>query len=186
MTVSTQTPTWIFGYGSLMWNPGFPFITKQPARLDGYRRRPCVSSVHYRGSLSSPGVVMGLDKSPDSCQGIGYQIAAQDFANVIAYLDQRELIYPVYRRVERMIHLTDTDPQPVQAITYLVDRQDPLYIGDLDSACLVTRVAHAAGVSGTSRAYLSDVIDHLRALQIHDEGLEQLLAAVHQAGPSCL
>jgi cation transport protein ChaC len=183
MAALHQTPTWIFGYGSLMWNPGFPFIARQPARLQGYQRRPCVSSVHYRGSLTHPGVVMGLDKG-GACQGIGYQIAPANYQHVIEYLDQRELIYPVYQRLQLPIDLLDGSEKSVPAITYVVDRQDALYIGDLPPPALLARVATAAGVSGTSLAYLSNVLEHLRDLDIHDAGLEDLLRAVQALPPA--
>ena len=173
---------WVFGYGSLMWDPGFDHLERRSARLHGYRRRPCVASIHYRGAPDRPGVVMGLDRG-GACRGFAYRVAADAAAGVVRYLDARELIYPVYR--QRRLPVTVFDARGaarrVTAPTYVVDRADPLYAGNRDLACLARRVATAQGVAGSSLAYLRQVLHHLGELGIRDRGLEALLAAVAAA-----
>ena len=114
-----------------MWNPGFDHVERRRARLHGYRRRPCVASVHYRGAPDRPGVVMGLDRG-GACRGFAYRVAAEAVAGVVGYLDARELIYPVYRRRRLPVTVFDDSGarRRVTALTYVVDRADPLYLGD--------------------------------------------------------
>ena len=170
---------WVFGYGSLMWNPGFDHGERRRARLHGYRRRPCVASVHYRGAPDRPGVVMGLDRG-GACRGFAYRVAAEAVAGVVGYLDARELIYPVYRRRRLPVTVFDDSGarRRVTALTYVVDRADPLYLGDRDLACLAACGATARGVAGSSLAYLRQVLHHLHEMGIRDRRLEALLAAV--------
>ena len=86
---------WIFGYGSLMWRPGFDYVERLPVRLHGYHRAFCVWSHRYRGTPERPGLVLGLDRG-GSCLGIAYRIAPEKQDTVLAYLHEREMITGVY------------------------------------------------------------------------------------------
>ena len=86
---------WIFGYGSLMWNPGFPAQENRPGLLHGYHRRLCVLSTHYRGTPDNPGLVLGLDQG-GSCCGRTFRVPAKDVAAAVAYLDEREQVTKEY------------------------------------------------------------------------------------------
>ena len=94
--VLSEDPVWIFGYGSLMWRPGFAFVERVVTRVHGYHRQFCVWSHRYRGSPRSPGLVLGLDRG-GSCRGIAYRIAPDQAAEVLAYLDEREMVTGVYQ-----------------------------------------------------------------------------------------
>ena len=104
--------TWVFGYGSLMWNPGFAYAEARRARLTGYHRAFCIYSIHYRGTERRPGLVLGLDRG-GVCEGIAFRLAPETRAATLAYLRRRELIYGVYREALVPVHLaTDGGHSP--------------------------------------------------------------------------
>jgi cation transport regulator ChaC len=121
LPLTPGAPLWVFGYGSLMWNPGFPHLERQPAVLHGYHRRFCVLSHYYRGTPERPGLVLGLDRG-GSCRGIAFKVAPDDVEAVVAYLWEREMVTGVYRPSLRQIRLPSG---PVTACCFLADRHHP-------------------------------------------------------------
>src|SRR5215813_13614792 len=121
---------WVFGYGSLMWRPGFDFLERVPARLIGEHRALCVYSFVHRGTPERPGLVLGLDRG-GACRGVAYRVAAEKRAETVAYLRAREQVTMVYRETTRRIWLTGEPEQPVPALCYMVDRSHPQYAGRL-------------------------------------------------------
>jgi len=111
---------WVFGYGSLVWNPGFEAQERVLATLPGYHRSFCMRSVHHRGSHEDPGLVLALDAAEGArCRGVGLSVAAGQEARVLSYLRERELISSAY--LERMLEVELTDGRRVPAVTYVVD-----------------------------------------------------------------
>src|SRR5690606_2214048 len=121
---------WVFGYGSLMWRPGFEFLERHPARLIGAHRALCVYSFHHRGTPEKPGLVLGLDHG-GACQGIAYRVAAERRADTVQYLREREQVTLVYREVMRSIWLEGDARQSVSALCYVIDRSHVQYAGRL-------------------------------------------------------
>jgi len=160
---------WVFGYGSLMWRPGFAHVETQPARLSGYRRSLCVRSFVHRGTPEHPGLVLGLDRG-GSCLGLAFRAPDGLKDEVIAYLRERELVTHVY--LERMLPVSLADGRKVMAVTYVVDRAHAQYAGDLDVQTAIGQVAGSAGVSGANEDYVLSTLDHLRGLGIRDRWLE--------------
>jgi len=165
---------WVFGYGSLMWRPGFPHREARPARLWGHHRALCVYSVHYRGTPERPGLVLGLDRG-GSCVGRAFRVAAADADAVIAYLDGRELVTGVYRRRRLTLGL---DGRRVGAIAYVADRDHPQYAGTLAPARAAAIVRAGCGTGGDNADYLARTVAHLDALGIADGPLHALLGRV--------
>ena len=165
---------WVFGYGSLMWRPDFPFLECRVARLFGYHRALCVWSWHHRGSPESPGLVLGLD-SGGSCVGHAYRVAARHRAEVWCYLRDREMVTPVY-----VPHGVDVhhDGGRQRALTFLVDRDHPQYAGKLEATAAARVVRHSRGNSGANPDYVSDAVRHLDELGIHDPRLRRIHAIV--------
>ena len=98
---------WVFGYGSLLWNPGFAYQHHKLVRLNGYRRSFSMSSIHHRGTKDAPGLVLALDKSQSSaCYGLAFYVAQKDEHDTLAYLRERELISSAYMEV--FVELIDT------------------------------------------------------------------------------
>lgn len=169
---------WVFGYGSLMWNPGFRFVERAEARLIGRHRRLCVVSRHHRGDADRPGLVMGLDRG-GSCRGIAYLVPPEAAQATLAYLHERETAhYPVYRRAELPVVLDRTGRRVVRSVTYVVDRGDPDYAGHLSVEQQAAIVAAAHGRSGANRDYLVSTVRHIHALGLRDRRLEAVLHAL--------
>lgn len=180
---AVQTPgtgadgdVWIFGYGSLMWRPGFEHVERADALLRGFRRRLCVVSRHHRGTPARPGLVMGLDLG-GACRGVAYRVPEAAVAETLAYLDDREIAhYPVYRRSTVSIDLGRR--HRCRAITYTVDRREADYAGALSLTEQAAIVAGAAGLSGTNPDYLRQTVEHIHAMGLRDRALEAVLAAL--------
>lgn len=168
-----DAPLRVFGYGSLMWNPGFPHRGAVKGRLSGAHRSLCVYSWVHRGTEARPGLVFGLDRG-GSCVGLVFEVAAADAAAVVAYLREREQVTSVYREVVRPVLLAGGET--VRALTYMVDRGHRQYAGRLSHAAMVEIVRHAAGRSGRNPDYVRATAAHLRDLGIRDRGVEALVA----------
>src|ERR1700681_94038 len=112
---------WVFGYGSLMWRPGFDFRERIEARLIGAHRALCVYSFVHRGTPERPGLVLGLDHG-GTCRGIAYRVTAAARADTVAYLRAREQVTSVYRESMRPIWLKREPQLRVPALCYMVDR----------------------------------------------------------------
>ena len=93
--MAKKNPKWVFGYASLMWDPGFDHEGMEPALVYGYHRALCVYSFLYRGSREKPGLVAGLLPG-GSCRGMAFKVAAKNWVEVEKYLDDREMVYGVY------------------------------------------------------------------------------------------
>lgn len=166
---------WVFGYGSLMWRPGFAFIERVPARLAGFTRDMCLLSIHYRGTREKPGMVCGLSPG-DFCDGLAFRIAPDQVETVIGYLDERELISYIY--IPRHVTVTLASGQSVVARTYVADSNHEQFAGNWTEVEKITHVAQGIGSEGTSVDYLANIIQHLHDLNISDSNLESLLAKV--------
>ncbi len=168
---------WVFGYGSLMWRPGFAFLERVRARLQGRHRAFCIYSVHHRGVPSRPGLVLGLAPG-GSVWGAAYRIADDAWPEVLAYLRERE--QPTETYVERTVRLGLADGRRITAISYLSDRNHPQWAGRLSFEAQARLIAGARGLSGPNVEYLRDLAEHLRAEGLPDAHMERLLARVEE------
>jgi cation transport protein ChaC len=164
---------WVFGYGSLMWRPGFPFVEAVTAHLTGLHRALCVYSWVHRGTRERPGLVLGLDRG-GSCKGIAYRVDGAKRDEVIAYLRERELVTNVYLERWRRISLDRPGNRAETALTYIVDRNHHQYAGKLGRDALLAHVRGREGQSGLNSEYVINTVDHLRELNLHDAVLEWL------------
>lgn len=162
---------WVFGYGSLMWRPGFAHVERIPALLRGAHRALCVYSVRHRGTIEAPGLVLGLDHG-GACQGIAFRVPAAEVEATYAYLTEREQINKVYREVFRPVRLADG--RQVKALAYLVDRKHPQYARGLDHARLLEFVLQGHGLSGSCRDYVLNTLAAIEELGIRDHALDWL------------
>ena len=169
-------PLWVFGYGSLMWNAGFPFVESRIATLYGHHRALCVWSWEYRGTVANPGLVLGLDRG-GSCSGLAFRVADAVRDAAIAYLLRRELTTTAYRAVSRTVRLAGA--QAVRALTFVVDRHDDRYAAklDFDRTCAV--IARAHGGRGANLHYVRETAAHLEKLGIPCRKLSAIAAAGH-------
>ncbi len=170
---SDSSDLWVFGYGSLMWRPGFPHVESVPARLAGAHRALCVYSWVHRGTEAQPGLVLGLDRG-GSCRGVAYRVAAADRDQVIAYLREREMVTAVYHEAWRTIRLDRPGQPSVTALTFVVDRDHVQYAGVLPREVLLDHVRRGVGQSGANADYVINTAGHIRALDFEDPVLEWL------------
>ena len=162
---------WIFAYGSLMWDPGFPFEEARPALLRGYHRSFCLYSHSYRGTPKRPGLVLGLD-SGGACRGIAYRVASRNVKRVMNYLWRREMTGRVYSCREVGIRLAG---HRVRAWTFVVRRDHPQYAPDLPIQRTVELVCQGQGNRGACITYLENTVRHLDELGVPDRRLHTIL-----------
>jgi glutathione-specific gamma-glutamylcyclotransferase len=162
---------WVFGYASLMWNPGFAFVEAAKARLSGYHRTLCVHSRHYRGTPERSGLVMGLDRG-GSCVGVAFRVNEESEAEVKEYLRQREMISAIYH--ERTVPVRTYDGRSVRAMAYVVDTAHEQFACHLSVEAAARVVSGAAGTAGTNEEYVHNTIRHLREIGIRDHWLESV------------
>jgi cation transport protein ChaC len=164
---------WVFGYGSLMWRPGFAYVRRCKALLRGWRRSLCVYSHVHRGSPEQPGLVLGLDRG-GACQGVAFEVDAALREPTIRYLRGREQVTSVY--LERIAPVTLEDGERVLAVTYVADRLHDQYAGRLDREAMLEHVRAGQGQVGRNTEYVFETYDHLREIGVHDRDLEWLSA----------
>ncbi|WP_292199707.1 gamma-glutamylcyclotransferase, partial [Mesorhizobium sp.] len=162
---------WVFGYGSLIWRPGFAHVETRRARLYGFRRSLCVYSFVHRGTRERPGLVLGLDRG-GSCVGLAFRVPGDLRDEVLSYLRERELVTSVYLERTLDVRLDGAGQGgTVEAVAYIVDRAHEQYAGGLDADHAAKVVRGAVGQSGRNEDYVLSTVEHLRALGIRDHWL---------------
>ncbi|MEL6503639.1 MAG: gamma-glutamylcyclotransferase [Pseudomonadota bacterium] len=168
---------WVFGYGSLMWRPGFEYKLAMRARLNGLHRSPCIYSWEHRGTRQRPGIVLGLDRG-GSCVGTAFSVAGRNYETVMAYLRARELVTNVYFETRRNVQLADG--RSVSAICYMVDRTHEQYAGRLSLDALVHQISGAKGKSGANEDYFFDTAKKLQSIGIKDPLMEDIATRLRE------
>jgi cation transport protein ChaC len=164
---------WVFGYGSLMWRPGFAFVERHLATVHGYHRSLCVYSHVHRGTAARPGLVLGLDRG-GSCRGVAFKVAAAEREATIAYLREREQLTMVYREVVLRARLDDG--RVLNPLVYAVDQSHGQYAGRLPEEEVLRLVRQGVGVSGRNPAYVAATHDHLAQIGVKDAQLAAIAA----------
>lgn len=165
---------WIFGYGSLMWDPGFPYLKRAPALVRGYHRAFCINSHRWRGSPEQPGLVLGLDRG-GACRGVAYLVDEANIASTISELWTREMRRRIYKvKLLRARY----DDEVVRAFTFVADQGHLDYAGGLTIEQTAQRIATCRGSRGSNIEYLTRTIDYLEALGARDHNLLRVLEAV--------
>ncbi|WP_458095024.1 gamma-glutamylcyclotransferase [Roseomonas sp. WA12] len=171
---------YVFGYGSLIWKPGFAFEAAHPALLRGFHRRFCIRSHRYRGTPEVPGLVLGLDRG-GACRGVAFRVAPERAAEVLAYLEEREMSGDVYHRRLLPVRLLDSGATR-RAVSFVADRRSGAYCGALAPDAAAATIARGHGVMGPNRDYLLNTVAHLRELGVRDAGLDRIAALLTTAG----
>lgn len=168
---------WVFGYGSLLWNPGFDVAEEVMATLPDYARSFCMRSIHHRGSEDAPGLVLALDEVHGAhCHGVALRVASGTEDATLAYLRARELISSAY--LEKMLDVKLASGQVVTAVTYVIDAEHVQYCGGLPLEEQAQIIATAHGGRGPNSEYLYNTADHLHALGVADADLDWLARRV--------
>ncbi|SMH37261.1 gamma-glutamylcyclotransferase [Maritimibacter sp. HL-12] len=168
---------WVFGYGSLIWHPGFDHVETVLATLPDHARSFCMRSIHHRGTTAHPGLVLALDPHPGvACTGMAFRVDPGAHEETMAVLRERELISSAY--IEQVHQLALADGRQVDAVTYVIDRDHVQYCGGLPLDEQAAIIARAVGDRGPNRDYLFNTADHLAALGIEDAELSWLARVV--------
>ena len=166
---------WVFGYGSLMWRPGFGFVERSAATLHGRRRAFCIYSVHHRGTYERPGLVLGLAPG-GAVRGAAFRVSEAEWPETYAYLLERE--QPTETYVEARRHVRLADGRRVEALIFLSDVAHPQWAGALSLERQAELISGARGLSGPNEDYLRDLVGHLRHEGVRDRAMERLLSLV--------
>lgn len=168
---------WVFGYGSLLWNPGFPVAQQQVATLQGYARSFCMSSIHHRGSEKTPGLVLALDEIHGThCTGLALAVETGHEEQTLAELRERELISSAY--LERDLRVDLASGETVTAVTYVIDPHHVQYCGGLSLEEQAQIIAVAVGGRGPNPEYLFNTAEHLAEIGLRDGDLDWLSVRV--------
>lgn len=171
---------YVFAYGSLMWRPGFRAAGGHQALLRGWHRRFCIVSHHHRGTPERPGLVLGLDRG-GACRGWVWRVAAPQAAEVLAYLDDRELVGGEYLRRVLPVTLLESGARK-RALAYVADRAAPFYARALTPEETAARIAGARGIFGDNRDYLHSTAARLAALGVRDAAVQRVAALLPPDG----
>ena len=164
---------WVFGYGSLLWNPGFEVAEQVVATLPGYARSFCMRSIHHRGTEMHPGLVLALDAEPaHACEGVALAVKSGTEADTLAYLRARELISSAY--LERELEIDLIDGRRVTAVAYVINPDHVQYCGGLPLEEQAQIISTAVGGMGPNTEYLYNTAEHLTEIGLHDPDLEWL------------
>ncbi|RDE08817.1 gamma-glutamylcyclotransferase [Pelagibacterium lacus] len=169
--LSDAAPAWVFGYGSLIWRPGFDYVRAERALARGVHRRLCIYSHRYRGTLERPGLVFGLERG-GSCAGMGFEVAPEAWGAVREYLREREQVTGVYVEAMRPIRLVSG--LTVMALTFVADATHAQYAGRLGLEEQLALVEGAVGEAGPNSDYVANTASHLRQMGIIDKQVEML------------
>ena len=168
---------WVFGYGSLLWNPGFPVARREVATLHGFARSFCMSSIHHRGTEENPGLVLALDEVQDAhCKGLALSVEQGYEEQTLAELRERELVSSAY--LERDLQVDLQTGGSVMAVTYIVDPNHVQYCGGLSLETQAEIIAKAVGGRGPNTEYLFNTADHLSEIGLADADLDWLTGRV--------
>ncbi|OUR77809.1 hypothetical protein A9Q83_09840 [Alphaproteobacteria bacterium 46_93_T64] len=170
---SSEIPSeglWVFGYGSLLWNPAFNFVSSEPAKLYGYRRHFCLHMNIGRGSPEKPGIMLALDTG-GSCEGQAFLIDPKEIESETQILWMREMLSGAYLPHWGKIKLQG---KTVSGLTFVVNRKHSRYLPHLTVDETLIRLAQGEGYLGTSREYLENTIEHLDEINVRDGYLHEL------------
>jgi cation transport protein ChaC len=173
----TERNLWVFGYGSLIWNPGFDVVERRIARLSGWHRSFCMSSIHHRGTVEEPGLVLALDAAEGAhCDGVAFRVPRGREDETLDYLRERELISSAY--LERELEIGFREGGRAMAVTYVIDPAHEQYVAGMSLEDQARIIARAVGGRGPNDEYLYNTAAHLAELGLADADLDWLVARV--------
>jgi len=167
---------WLFGYGSLMWNPTIHYVERKPGNLHGYHRQFCLWTLMGRGTEECPGLMLALQPG-GSCKGIVYRVAADLADEELSIVWNREMISGAY--VPLVLDIK-TDDGTIKAISFVINQKHERYAGKLDRETISQAIAHAEGPIGRCRDYLFSTVEHMDELGIGDGAMHDLERRVRE------
>lgn len=168
---------WVFGYGSLMWHPEFEYAERAIATLAAYSRGFTMRSIHHRGTVARPGLVLALNaEAGAACTGLAFRVTPGCEDITMGLLRERELVSYAYKEMHLPVALADG--RQIDAVTYVIDRNHAQYTGALALEAQAQIIAQAVGGRGPNRDYLMNTYSNLCDLGIEDADISWLAARV--------
>ena len=175
-----MSDVWVFGYGSLVWRPDFPFVDRRTATISGWTRRFWQGSTDHRGVPDAPGRVVTLIEEADAvCWGTAYLIHGDHREDVIGHLDYREKGGYSLHDVE--ISFPHDGGSDVSGLIYIAGPGNPNWLGDAPMADIAAQVLASAGPSGVNTEYVLELAQALRQMKAEDPHVFELADAVEGA-----
>jgi cation transport protein ChaC len=174
-SVAAGTDVWVFGYGSLMWNPAIHVAASKRAYVRGYRRSFCLTMNVGRGSLDKPGLMLAIERG-GSCAGIAHCIAAEEVESELSILWYREMLTGAYE--PRWVNADIEEVGRSRVLAFAINRSHPRYETSLSEGEVAMRIATAEGLLGSNRDYLFRTVAHLAENGLRDAPLARLAARV--------
>jgi cation transport protein ChaC len=172
LSIVPRGDLWVFGYGSLMWAPEFPFADRRIGRVHGYHRALCILSSRYRGTPEKPGLVMGLCRG-GSCWGMAFRVRSAHAKAALDGLWKREMLNKVY--MPRFVPVSLKETRRVQALAFVADTTHKQFVRELDVDGRARLVAQGVGQRGRCVDYIRNTLDHMRELGVRDPHLARIL-----------
>lgn len=173
---SAGQDVWVFGYGSLMWNPAFLYEEQRLGSVRGWHRRFCLNLTRGRGTPECPGLMLALDRG-GACRGMAFRIAADQVRSELLLVWRREMLAGSY--FARWVNVT-TENGPVRAVTFVVNQGHTRYVGRLSEAEAAARIASATGELGSCLDYFDRTVAALHAFGLRDVALERIGRAIER------
>jgi cation transport protein ChaC len=174
----TPGDVWLFGYGSLIWNPAIHYVERKPALIRGWHRQFCLATPIGRGTPENPGLVLGLDQG-GSCHGVAFRIARADAEAELELVWRREMVTGAY--IPRWVKLRGSDvPHGTSGVAFIINRSAPNYVRPVAEADTAQVIAAASGALGTCRDYLFDTIQGLDGFGIRDRYLDRIAHLIRE------
>ncbi len=188
MNHALPEPDWVFGYGSLIWNPGFTYRSACLARLHGWHRRFCIRSVRYRGTAQQPGVVLGLAQG-GSCIGMAFELEPGSRQDAVRALFDREMpggyyaprMVPVHRMGAAHADHAAPSATNVLALTFVANTRSEAFV-QLPETEILRRLHHCVGERGPNRDYALLTHASLQAKGVRCKVLETVAGQLSAAG----
>ena len=170
-----QSPVWLFGYGSLMWNPAFVYEESAPATLEGWHRDFCLRLTAGRGTACRPGRMLAL-KEGGQTTGLAFRLSEKGLKDELTLVWKREMITGCY--LPTWCSLVLNDGRRVNALVFIMDPRHPFYEADSRAQSIAPLIAAASGPLGSNAQYLFLLEQAMKERDMHDEGVTELVKEV--------
>ncbi|MFC0227294.1 gamma-glutamylcyclotransferase [Serratia aquatilis] len=170
-------PVWVFGYGSLMWNPVFESEEVRPATLQGWHRAFCLRLTAGRGTLNQPGRMLALQEGGQTA-GLAFRLPENTLREELELLWKREMITGCY--LPTWCDLSLDDGNVVTALVFVMNPQHPLFEADTRHQVIAPLIASASGPLGSNAQYLFALDNELKNHGMKDDCIGELVNYVRQ------
>ncbi|XP_015789007.1 glutathione-specific gamma-glutamylcyclotransferase 1 [Tetranychus urticae] len=163
---------WVFGYGSLIWNPGFSYVRSSVGSIKGFKRRFWQGNDIHRGTPDKLGRVVTLIAEKEAITwGRAYLI--KDECACRSYLDQRECQEGGYEA--KMVEFVPRDNDELilssssqslsasfQVLVYIALPTNRFFLGPAPEMTIACDIAFASGECGPNVEYLAKLVAFMR------------------------